>query len=175
MSDRPEDEPQQPEPRPEEPGEEGESDALADYESPGDDLAYTLADFHNVIQKQVLNATYETLIESKLAWELVEPFLNAAREVCRGDFLRTGRVQVHGVVAEGEGWSDAEEAYLSLSIADQENGSEWLSRTWWLSDLVLAEADPKQVREAAGAIERSLEKIKGWLAENEAKGPDADG
>lgn len=174
MSDRPQDDEPEP-PLPEEPVEREEGGEIVHVEDRGEDLAYTLADFHNVVQKQVLNATYETLIEAKLDWELVEPFLHAAREVCRGDFVRTGRVGVHGVVGEGDGWSEAEEAYLSLSIADQEDGGEWLSRTWWLSDLVLAEADPKQVREAVGAIERSLGKMKAWLADQEAKGPAADG
>lgn len=141
-------------------------DAPAAYDEDG----YTTSDFHNVVQKQVVNAAYETLIESKLHWELVEPFLHAAREVCRGDFRRTGRVEIHGIAASGDGWTDAEEAYLSLSIADQDDGREWLSQTWWLSDLVLAGGDPARVREAARALERSVAKLDLWLAEHE-KGP----
>lgn len=156
-------------PGPDEPQAEAE---LA--EEHGDEDGYTTSEFHNVVQKQIVNATYETLVETKLAWELIEPFLRAARDVCLGDFRRTGRVEVHGVVAEGEGWADAEEAYLSLSIADQDDGREWLSQTWWLSDLVLAGGDPKQVREAARALERSVERLDAWLAGQEAAPAEAD-
>lgn len=139
-----------------------------------DDGGYTSSDFHNVIQKQVLNATYETLVETKLHWGLVEPFLHAAREMCRGDFRRTGRVQIHGTVAEGEDWADSEEAYVSLSIADQDDGQEWLTQTWWLSDLVLASGDAEQVREAARALDRTKAKLDAWLDAQE-KGPDEVG
>lgn len=138
------------------------------FEAYDDEAGYTTSEFHNVVQKQIINATYETLVETKLHWELIEPFLRAARDVCRGDFRRTGRLEVHGVVAEGEGWSDAEEAYLSLSIADQDDGREWLSETWWLSDLVLAGGDPQRVREAARALERSVARLDAWLAEQDA-------
>lgn len=161
----------------EEPFEEfGDEEPFADepYAPAGDDGGYTTSDFHNVIQKQVVNATYETLIETKLHWGLIEPFLHAAREMCRSDFRRTGRVRIHGTAAEGEGWTDAEEAYVSLSIADQDDGEEWLSQTWWLSDLVLASGDPAQVREAASALERTKAKLDAWLADNE-KGPDEAG
>lgn len=143
------------------------------YAFSGDD-GYTSSDFHNVIQKQVLNATYETLVETKLHWGLVEPFLHAAREMCRGDFRRTGAVRIHGAVAEAEGWADAEEAYVSLSIADQDDGKEWLTQTWWLSDLVLASGDPAQVQEAAGALDRTKAKLDAWLAAH-GKGPGEDG
>ena len=159
-------------------------DALGEADEEGfaeDDAdGYTTSYFHNVIQKQVLNATYETLVETKLHWELIEPFLHAAREVCRGDFKRTGRIDVHGVAHQGESWVDAEEAYLSLSIADQDDGREWLSQTWWLSDLLLAGGDPARVREAARALERTVAKLDSWLASAhagaaDAKGPGEDG
>jgi hypothetical protein len=149
-------------------GDEPEAQPFEDYAPSAQEEGYTTAEFHNVVQKQIVNATYETLVETKLHWELIEPFLRAARDVCRGDFRRTGRIEVHGVVADGEGWADAEEAYLSLSIADQDDGREWLSETWWLSDLVLAGGDPRQVREAARALERSVARLDAWLAENEA-------
>jgi len=139
-----------------------------------DQGGYTTSDFQTVIQKQVLNATYETLAETKFHWGLVEPFLHAAREMCRGDFRRTGRIQIHGVAAEGDGWADAEEAYVGLSIADQDDGREWLSQTWWLSDLVLASGDPGQVREAALALERTVAKLDTWLSSHD-KGPDEAG
>jgi hypothetical protein len=187
MSDLPDDEPQQlplgqplplegPAPEPADPDREAEEQgAYEDYEAEGE-RAYTTSEFHNIIQKQILNATYETLAETKLHWELVQPFLDAARDMCRGDFVRTGRLEVHGVVADGEHWQDAEEAYLSVSIADQDDGREWLSETWWLSDVVLAGGDPARVREGAAAIARSLERINAWLAEHgQAKGPDDGG
>jgi hypothetical protein len=146
-----------------------EAQPFEDYAPSAQDEGYTTAEFHNVVQKQVLNATYETLVETRFHWELVEPFLRAARDVCRGDFRRTGRVEVHGVVAEGEGWTDAEEAYLSLTIADQDDGREWLSETWWLSDLILAAADPRQIREAARALERTVARLDTWLAEQSSE------
>ena len=124
---------------------------------------YTTSEFHNVVQKQILHATYETLVETKIHWSLIEPFLHAARDVCRGDFRRTGRIEIHGVAAEGDTWAESEEAYVSLSIADQDDGAEWLSETWWLSDLVLASGDPDRVREAARALERSVAKLDAWL------------
>jgi|GEM_PF-1865826 len=148
-----------------------ETFASEPYGPADDDGGYTSSDFHNVIQKQVVNATYETLVDTKLHWGLIEPFLHAAREMCRGDFLRTGRIGIHGAVAEDEGWTDSEEAYVSLSIADQDDGREWLSQTWWLSDLVLAGSEPERVREAARALERTKQKLDAWLAANE-KGPD---
>jgi len=182
-----EDEPQQQDlplaPAPEkeaEPEEEAEPvggfEAYEPFGEAGDEprFAYTTSEFHNVIQKQVIGAAYEMMIESKLPWHTVSPFLRAARDLFRGDFERTGRVGVHGVQAEGDAWVDAEEAYLSLSVADQDDGREWLSETWWLSDLVLAEEDPARVREAARALERTVAKLDAWLAENEAKSAEAD-
>jgi hypothetical protein len=168
MQDEDEDSPPQP------PEEQGESPPGEAHAFDADDDGYTTGDFQTVIQKQVLNATYETLVETKFHWALVEPFLHAAREMCRGDFRRTGRIQIHGVVAEGDGLADAEEAYVGLTIADQDDGREWLSQTWWLSDVVLASGDPAQVRETARALERTVAKLNAWLAEHE-KGPDEAG
>ncbi|HEX8526603.1 hypothetical protein [Allosphingosinicella sp.] len=142
-------------------------------EAYGDEDGYTSAEFHNVIQKQIAAAALDTLVASKMDWATIEPFLRAARNISRGDFQRTGRIQVHGVAADGEAWSEAEEAYLSLSVADQDDGSEWLSETWWLSDLVVAGGDPGQVREAVGAIEKSLARLKAWLDEH--GGPAGEG
>jgi hypothetical protein len=145
-----------------------EAELFEAYAAPASQDGYTTSEFHNVVQKQILNATYETLVETKLHWDLVEPFLRAARDVCRGDFQRTGRIEVHGVVAEGEDWKDAEEAYLSLSIADQDDGREWLSETWWLSDLVLAAGDPARIRESARALQRTVTRLNAWLAEHDS-------
>lgn len=168
---------------PEQPPQEGLPEPEGGGEDAGDDApkpdfaadGYTTSEFHNVIQKQILHATYETLVETKLHWELIEPFLEAAREMCRGDFRRTGRIEVHGVEAQGGDWVEAEEAYLGLSIADQDDGREWLSQTWWLSDVVLAGADPARVREAARALERTVAKLDAWLAASGAREPGANG
>ena len=158
------------------PPDESEFEGGGDHAGPPeyDADGYTTSDFHNVVQKQVLNATYETLVETKMHWALVEPFLHAAREICIGDFRRTGSVRIHGVAADGEAWVDAEEAYVSLSIADQDDGHEWLSETWWLSDLILAGGDPARVREAARALERTVAKLDSWLA-TQSEGPDEAG
>jgi hypothetical protein len=147
------------------------------YQDPGEEPvhAYSTAEFHNVIQKHIVGATYDMMVESKFPWELVEPFLRASRDMFRGDFERTGRLGIHGVTADGDSWIDAEEAYVSLSVADQDDGREWLSETWWLSDLVLAEAEPQRVREAARALNRTVAKLDAWLAANDpekTKGPD---
>jgi hypothetical protein len=163
-----------------------EGEPVGGFEAYGEDeggepetFAYSTAEFHNVIQKQIIGATYEMMVESKLPWEVVEPFLRASRDMFRGDFERTGRVAIHGVAAGAEDgqWVDSEEAYLSLSVADQDDGRDWLSETWWLSDLVIADGDPARVREAARALERSVAKLDAWLAANDpqAKGPDDGG
>ena len=130
---------------------------------------YSSADFHNVVQKQILNAVYETLAAGKLDWELVVPFLEAAREMCRGDFRQAASIRLHTVRAEGEAWVDAEEAYLGISVADRDDGTAWLSETYWISDIAKAEADPDQVRRIVAALERSVAKLNDWLAEQPAK------
>lgn len=181
------DEPEQPSAEPSQPdlpllpeAQEEEAEPADDYayddggEAEPEGFAYTASEFHNVIQKQIIGASYEMMIDSKLPWHSVTPFMRAARDLFRGDFERAGRIGIHGVQAEGEEWVDAEEAYLSLSVADQDDGREWLSETWWLSDLVLAEEDPARVREAARALERTVAKLDAWLAERDpqTKGPD---
>ena len=170
----PQDEPPgRPEPEPQDDPAPHEADYDFETGRPIGGYSYTTAEFHNVVQKQILHATYETLAASKMEWALIEPFLRAARDMCRGDFLRSGRVQVHGVTAGEDGeWVDAEEAFIGVSVADQDEGYEWLSQTWWLSDLVLATEDPTQVREAVRAMERSLVKLNEWLEAKDAKGPD---
>lgn len=121
------------------------------------------AEFYNIVHKQVIHVTTETLAAAKLDWEVVEPFLNAARDVCRGDFVRTARIEVHGVAGDTGALEEAEEAYLSLSVADQDTGAEWYAETWWLSDLVLQTGDPARVREAVDALERTTARLRQWL------------
>ena len=133
--------------------------------------SFTSADFHNAIQKQIVNAVYDQLANGKLDWEVIRPFLATARELCRSDFREAGKIRLHTVRAEGEEWIDAEEAFLGIAVPDRDSGEEWLAETYWLSDIALAEQDPEQARRIVAAIERSLTKINAWLAEQE-KGPD---
>ena len=128
---------------------------------------YTSADFHSVVQKQILNALYETFAAGKLDWELVRPFLEAAREMCRADFREAGSVRFHVLRQEGEEWVSAEEAFLGISIADRDTNEDWLTETWWVSDIALAERDPDQVRLVVAALERSVAKLNAWLREQQ--------
>jgi hypothetical protein len=136
------------------------------------DSSFTSADFHNAIQKQVLNAVYETLASGKLDWELILPFLDTAREICRSEFRESSRIRLHTVRAEGEEWVEAEEAYLGIAIADRDDGQDWLSETYWISDIALADGDPEQALRIVAALERSLAKINAWLAEQQKEGSD---
>lgn len=135
-------------------------------EAPGGPTPYSSADFHNVVQKHLLNAVYETMVEAKLDWALVAPLLEAARELCRADFAESAEIRLHTVTADGEKWIDAEEAYLGISVADRDDGHEWLSETYWLSDIAIAEEDPEQVRAIVRALERTVMKLNAWLARN---------
>jgi hypothetical protein len=130
-----------------------------------EDGPLTTADFHTVAQKQILNAVFAVLADSKMDWALIAPFLETAREICLGDFEETGRVRLHVLRAEGDTWVDAEEAFLGISVSDRDDGAEWLSETYWLSDIATADGDPAQVRAIAQGLERSLAKINAWLAD----------
>ena len=130
-----------------------------------EDGPLTAGDFHTIAQKQILNAVFAVLAEAKMDWSLIAPFLEAAREICLGDFEETGRVRLHVLRAEGETWVEAEEAFLGISVSDREDGEEWLSETYWLSDIATADADPAQVRAIARGLERSLAKLNAWLAD----------
>ena len=134
---------------------------------PSEMTAYSSADFHNVVQKHVLNVLYETMIETKLDWKMVAPFLEAARDLCRADFEESAEIRLHTVKAAGDGWVEAEEAYLGISVADRDDGHEWLSETLWLSDIAKAEDDPAQVRDIIRALERTIWRLNVWLAEKE--------
>jgi len=125
----------------------------------------TTADFHAVAQKQILNAVFAVLADTKMDWALIAPFLETAREICLGDFEETGQVRLHVLRAEGEAWVEADEAFLGISVSDRDDGAEWLSETYWLSDIATADADPAQVRAIARGLERSLAKINAWLAD----------
>ena len=43
--------------------------------------SFTTADFHNVVQKHILNALYEQMGAEKMDWQLIQPFLEAARDL----------------------------------------------------------------------------------------------
>jgi len=148
----------------------------AEPETPIDDegeeqTLLTTADYHNIAQKQVMNAVFAVLADNKMDWALVAPFLDSARELVRGDFA-TAQMRLHTVRAEGDTWIEAEEAYLGLSVSDRDDGAEWLAETWWLSEIALADGDPAEVRRIVAAIGRSLDKINAWLADKPPAAPE---
>jgi len=136
-------------------------------ETEADDSALTAGDFHTIAQKQIMNAVFATLSESKMPWNLVAPFLEAAREVCAGDFLENGRISLHTMRAEGETWVEAEEAFLGIAVADRETGEEWLGETYWLSDIATAGATREDVEAVIAALERTIAKLRLWLETGE--------
>jgi hypothetical protein len=129
-----------------------------------DDSPLTVGDFHQIAQKQILNAVFATLAESKMPWNVVEPFLEAGRAVCAGDFVTNARIRIHTQRAEGESWVEAEEAFLGISVSDREDGGEWLSETYWLSDLATADGDRAEVEAVIAGLERTIAKLRDWLA-----------
>ena len=140
----------------------------------GDDEApLTVGDFHNIAQKQIMNAVFAVLADAKMDWNLVEPFLAAARDVLLGDIEETAQVRLHTVQLVDGNWVEADEAYLGISVSDREEGEEWLSDTWWLSEIATAEDDPAQVRAIVRALERSIAKLNLWLADRGGPVPPA--
>jgi hypothetical protein len=131
---------------------------------PAEEGALTSADFHNIAQKQILNALFAILSDAKMDWHLIEPFLSAARDVLLGDIEETAQVRLHTVQQDADGaWVQAEEAYLGISVSDRDRGEEWLSDTYWLSEIAIAEEDPEQVRAIVRALERTIGKLNLWL------------
>jgi hypothetical protein len=127
------------------------------------DSTLTASEFHTIAQKQIMNAVFATLTESKMPWNLVEPFLQAARDVCAGDFAENGRISLHTMRAEGETWVEAEEAFLGIAVADRETGDDWLAETYWLSDVATAGADREDVLAVIAALGRTIAKLNVWL------------
>ena len=138
--------------------------AEAPEDEDDDDSPLTVGDFHNVAQKQILNAVFTTLAESKMPWNLVAPFLETGRAVCAGDFVENARIRIHTQRAEGETWVEAEEAFLGISVSDREDGEEWLSETYWLSDLAIADGNRAEVEEVIAGLERTIAKLREWLS-----------
>ena len=127
--------------------------------------AMTSAEYHQLVQKQIMNAVFAALAEAKMEWPTIAPFLDHAREVCAGDFRENARVRLHTTRAEGDGWVDAEEAFLGISVADRDDGLEWLSETWWLSDIATADNSRPQVEAVIAGLERTIAKLRMWLDE----------
>jgi hypothetical protein len=136
-----------------------------------DQPIYTHQRFIADAQKQLVNVALATLSDRTLDWAQVAPFLDAARALCREEFGRAGTLAIHGTEYLDGNLVPAEEAYLSISVRDGENETEWLAQTHWLSDLALADQDPDRVRNAIAALEASLEKLRAWLAEQETAAP----
>ena len=135
-----------------------------------DDSLLTEGDFHNIAQKQIMNAVFAVLGETKMDWNLIAPLLEAARSVCVGDFEQNARLRLHTMRAEGDGWIEAEEAFLGISVTDREGGEEWLSETYWLSDVATADADRTEVQAIIAALERTIAKLNAWLEKGDAGG-----
>lgn len=180
MSDRRDEESEQPpmvtQPEPDEDVEDDQDEAEHSHYGfdgqggvPGADEPYDSRHFHIVTHKLMINAVFETLSDAKMDWDLIQPFLESAREMARADFDEA-EIRLHTVRAEGDQWVEAEEAYLGISVADRDSGEEWLSETRWLSDLAIAEDDPAQVRRIIAALERSIAKMRVWIAQKEGGG-----
>jgi hypothetical protein len=131
---------------------------------------YTSTDFQEAVQKQLVEAASAALGTARLSWAQLAPLLEAARSLCRDDMRLGGRLAVHGLEYDGTELAPAAEAYLSVTARDRDTHVEWLSQTYWLSDLALADQDPERVRSAAAAIERSLAKLNAWLEAHDAPG-----
>jgi len=141
-----------------------ERSAMAEDIEDDDDSPLTVSDFHTIAQKQILNAVFSVLSDTKMDWHLVAPFLDAARDVLLGDIEETAQVRIHTVQQDDKGgWAEADEAYLGISVSDRDTGEEWLSDTWWLSELAIAEDDPEQVRAIIHALERTNARLNAWL------------
>lgn len=136
---------------------------MADEQEDKDDSLLTSGDFHTIAQKQIMNAVFATLAETKMQWNVIAPLLEAGRGVCVGDFVENARVRLHTTRAEGEGWIEAEEAYLGISVADRDQDEEWLSETYWLSELATQDATRAEVEAAIAALERTIAKLRLWL------------
>lgn len=132
---------------------------------------YTSAEFHDDVQKQLASIVTAALADTKLEWSQVAPFLDAARAICRDDVLLNGRFVLHGLEESDEGLTQADEAFVTVSVRDREDGTEWLSQSYWLSDIVLSDQDTDRVRSAVAGMERTVERLKTWLDEQKKVEP----
>ena len=141
---------------------------MSDDHKTEEQAGMSAADFHGLAQKQIMNAVFATLAESKMPWNLIEPMLEAGRAVCEGDFAEA-EIRLHTTRGEGEDWVEAEEAFLGISVADRENGREWLSETYWLSDIATHDATREEVQAVIAGLERTIAKLNAWLASGAGK------
>lgn len=129
---------------------------------------YSLADFHHVVRKQLATAASAALADAKMRDSELDAILYSARALTAGELEQSARLALHGLdLGEDEALAPSDEAYLSVSAGGENGEAEWLSLSYWLSDLALADRDPERVRATVGAIERSLAKLNAWLAEQE--------
>ena len=139
-----------------------------------DEPAYTSSEFHDDVHKQLVNTTLAIISDAKLEWSQVAPFLAAGRTLCRDDVRLNSHLSLHGLEYEGAELVPAEEAFLAMSVRDREDGVEWLSQTWWLSDIALSDASPDRVRSAIVGLEKTLAHLNEWLAAHEASSGEAE-
>ncbi len=135
---------------------------------------FTTEHFHGLIHKQIVNAVYERLADGKMDWSLVRPFAEAGRRLAAAEFRDHADVRLHAIRSEGGQWVDAEEAYVGISVSDEETGETWLSETRWVSELALASDDPAHGRRVIAALERSIERIRAALEEADEATPGPD-
>jgi hypothetical protein len=143
----------------------GKDDRAMDEGDEEEDGPLTSGDYHSIAQKQILNAVFAVLAETKMDWGLIAPFLEAAREVCMGDIEETAQIRLHVMRHDGANWIEAEEAFLGISVSDRDDGKEWLSETYWISDIATADDDPEKARAVVHGLERSIARINAWLAD----------
>ena len=115
-----------------------------------------------------MNALYEQLGAEKMDWQLILPFLEAARLFCGSEFRETGSVRLHTLRAEGDDWVDAEEAFLGISVADREDGEHGCPRPSGFRHRA-RRPRPEKVRRIVAALERSIAKLNAWLADRKKK------
>jgi hypothetical protein len=132
-----------------------------------DQPPYTSTHFQEEVHRLLVSTASAALADSRLSHAQVAPFLEAGRALCRDDLRLNGRLALHGVEHDGTQLVETDEAYLSISVRGREDGTEWLSQTYWLSDLALADQDPERVRAAVAALERSIARLREWLAARE--------
>ena len=113
-------------------------------------LHESCAQLLGALHRRVAEKTAQGLVQWKDQWVPAEdvPFLE------------------RGLTRDPSGkWVDAEEAYLGIAVTDRDDGQDWLSETYWISDIALADRDPEEVRRVVAALERSIAKVNAWLAE----------
>ncbi len=130
-----------------------------------DESPLTSADFHTIAQKQIMNAVFAALAETKMDWSLIAPFLETAREVCVGDFEENGRIRLHTMRAEGEAWVEAEEAFLGISVSrPRRRATNGCRKPGGCPTSRSPTAIREQVSAIVAALERTIAKLNDWLA-----------